>query len=166
MEFRCLKKSDVEAYRSLCLQSLQTDPTGFASTYQRELHLPIERFEERIGSNERHFTMGVFDDGKLIGYATFYREILEKVMHRGNLVGVYCDPQYRKQGFTQQLIQKMIDIVTEQGVVKTIGLSVLTENQSAIKLYEKLGFQKYGTEPKALYDGKRYYDEDLMVLFV
>nr|WP_305887630.1 GNAT family protein [Staphylococcus ureilyticus] len=63
-------------------------------------------------------------------------------------------------------MQKMIDIVTEQGVVKTIGLSVLTENQSAIKLYEKLGFQKYGTEPKALYDGKRYYDEDLMVLFV
>ena len=45
MEFRCLKKSDVEAYRSLRLQSLQTDPTGFASTYQRELHLPIERFE-------------------------------------------------------------------------------------------------------------------------
>src|SRR5699024_4654104 len=127
---------------------------GFASTYQREIHLPIERFEDRIGTNERHFTMGVFDGGKLIGYATFYRETLEKIKHRGNLVGVYCDPQYRRQGFTQQLIQKMI------------GLSVLAENQSAIKLYEKLGFQRYGTEPKALYDGKRYYDEDLMVLFL
>ena len=166
MEFRYLKKSDVEAYRLLRLQSLQTDPTGFVSTYPREIHMPIERFEDRIGMNERHFTMGVFDGGKLIGYATFYRETLEKIKHRGNLVGVYCDPQYRKQGFTQQLIQKMIDIVSEQGVVKTIGLSVLAENQSAINLYEKLGFQRYGTEPKALYDGKRYYDEDLMVLFL
>lgn len=100
----------------------------------------------------------------MVCFATFYSETLNKIKHKGNLVGVYCDPNYRKLGITQQLIQKIIDVVTEQGLIKTINLSVLSENNAAISLYKKLGFSKYGVEPKALYDGTIYYDEDLMIL--
>ncbi len=32
--------------------------------------------------------------------------------------------------------------------MKIIGLCVLSENESAIALYEQLGFKRYGTEPK------------------
>lgn len=164
MNFRYLNSNDVEAYRSLRLKSLQTDPRGFASTYQREINFPIENFKKRLVCTSTHFTIGAFDRGKLVCFATFYSETLNKIKHKGNLVGVYCDPNYRKLGITQQLIQKIIDVVTEQGLIKTINLSVLSENNAAISLYKKLGFSKYGVEPKALYDGTIYYDEDLMIL--
>ncbi|MFP3490069.1 GNAT family protein, partial [Staphylococcus sp. SIMBA_130] len=64
----------------------------------------------------------------------------------------------------EQLIQQIVDYVVEQNTIKTINLCVLSENKRAISLYEKLGFERYGTEPKALYDGTVYYDEDLMCL--
>lgn len=32
------------------------------------------------------------------------------------------------------------------------------------KLYSSLGFKKYGREPYSLFDGEKYYAEDLMYL--
>src|SRR5699024_3270567 len=109
-------------------------------------------------------TIGAFDGGKLVCFATFYSETLNKIKHKGNLVGVYCDPNYRKLGITQQLIQKIIDVVTEQGLIKTINLSVLSANNAAISLYKKLGVCKDVVDTKVLYDWIIYYDKDLMIL--
>lgn len=164
MNYRYLSEADVSQYRLLRLNSLQTDPNGFASTYGREREFPIEKFKVRLKNTATHFTVGAFDDATLICIATFYSEPLEKIKHKGNLVSVYCHPQYRRQGIARQLIQQIIDSVVEQNTVKTISLCVLSENERAISLYEKLGFKHYGTEPKALYDGHVYYDEDLMCL--
>ncbi|MRF36530.1 GNAT family N-acetyltransferase [Staphylococcus sp. KY49P] len=164
MYYRRLTEIDVKQYRKLRLKSLQTDPKGFASTYKRELEFPLSKFKSRIISSETQFTIGAFDDTALVCIGTFYSETLEKVKHKGNLVTVYCDPSYRRQGIAGLLIQKIINEVNELGFVKIIGLCVLSENKSAIALYEQLGFKRYGTEPKALFDGISYYDEDLMYM--
>ncbi|PHK48955.1 GNAT family N-acetyltransferase [Staphylococcus edaphicus] len=164
MDIRYLTEKDVKQYKALRLKSLQTDPKGFVSTYEREKTLSDEAFKKRIIVSETHFTIGTFDSGELICIATFYSEKMEKVKHKGNLVTVYCDPRYRHQGIAGQLIQHIIKDVSERGVVKIIGLSVLTENINAIRLYENLGFRRYGREPKSVFDGERYYDEDLMCL--
>lgn len=164
MYYRRLIESDVKQYRKLRLKSLQTDPKGFASTYKREVKFPLGKFKSRIISSETQFTMDAFDDTALVCIGTFYSETLEKVKHKGNLVTIYCDPSYRRQGIASLLIKKIINEVNELGFVKIIGLCVLSENKSAIALYEQLGFKWYGTEPKALFDGNSYYDEDLMYM--
>jgi ribosomal protein S18 acetylase RimI-like enzyme len=41
-----------------------------------------------------------------------------------------------------------------------------TPLQQAIELYEKLGFEKYGTEIHAMKIGEKYIDEDMMVKFI
>ncbi|WP_409327572.1 GNAT family N-acetyltransferase [Staphylococcus pseudoxylosus] len=164
MYYRRLIESDVKQYRKLRLKSLQTDPKGFASTYKREVGFPLDKFKSRIISSETQFTMGAFDDATLVCIGTFYSEPLEKVKHKGNLVSIYCDPSYRRQGIASLLIKKTINEVNQLGFVKIIGLCVISENKSAIALYEQLGFKWYGTEPKALFDGNSYYDEDLMYM--
>ena len=164
MYYRRLIESDVKEYRKLRLKSLQTDPKGFASTYKREIEFSIDKFKSRIIPTETQFTIGAFDDTSLVCIGAFYSESLEKVKHKGNLVAVYCDPQYRRQGIARLLLQKIIDETKELGFVKIIELSVLSENKSAIALYEQLGFKRYGIEPKALYDVINYYDEDLMYM--
>ena len=45
-----------------------------------------------------------------------------------------------------------------------VHLSVVTENESARRLYEALGFTIYGTEPRSLFVDGRYLDEHMMVL--
>ncbi|NWK85257.1 GNAT family N-acetyltransferase [Staphylococcus sp. GSSP0090] len=164
MEIRYLTASDVKQYREIRLMSLQTDPKGFVSTYEHEKTLPEDEFKARLKLDDTHFTIGTFDRGELICIATFYSEEMEKVKHKGNLVTVYCDTRYRGQGITSQMIQQMINDVIEHDIVKMIGLCVLSENKQAIHLYEKLGFERYGREPKSVFDGERYYDEDLMYL--
>jgi RimJ/RimL family protein N-acetyltransferase len=48
-------------------------------------------------------------------------------------------------------------------VVSQVHLCVVTENEAARRLYQRLGFTSYGIEPRSLRIGDRYYDEDLMV---
>lgn len=77
---------------------------------------------------------------------------------------MYCKSDYRGTGITKAVVRHLIDQVRELDGVEVINLSVVTENTRAMAFYESFGFEVYGTEPKAMYDGKRYYDEHLMVL--
>ncbi|MEW9033868.1 MAG: GNAT family protein [Planifilum fimeticola] len=45
-------------------------------------------------------------------------------------------------------------------------LTVVSKNRPAKALYEKLGFQKYGTYPRSMRVNGRVLDEDYMVLFL
>lgn len=51
-----------------------------------------------------------------------------------------------------------------KGKFEIIELCVLTTNQAAKKLYEKLGFKTFGTRPKSIKRGDKYFDESLMRL--
>ncbi len=50
--------------------------------------------------------------------------------------------------------------------LEQILLIVADDNQPAIKLYQKFGFQTYGVESKALKNNAEYTDEILMKLFL
>ncbi|MBF6632895.1 MAG: GNAT family N-acetyltransferase, partial [Planococcus sp. (in: Bacteria)] len=50
--------------------------------------------------------------------------------------------------------------------LERLDLMVASENLQAIELYEKLGFEKYGTEIHAMKIGEKYIDEDMMVKFI
>jgi ribosomal protein S18 acetylase RimI-like enzyme len=43
---------------------------------------------------------------------------------------------------------------------------VVQDNTAALSLYRALGFEVYGSEPRALKDAGRYSDELLMVRFL
>ncbi|HEY7358830.1 MAG TPA: GNAT family N-acetyltransferase, partial [Ktedonobacterales bacterium] len=43
-------------------------------------------------------------------------------------------------------------------------LAVVTTNTAARRLYQSLGFEVYGTEPRAMKQGDQYWDEELMIL--
>lgn len=62
---RYLTERDVKQYRAIRLKSLQTDPKGFVSTYEREKSLPEDEFKARLKLNDTHFTIGTFDSGSL-----------------------------------------------------------------------------------------------------
>ncbi|GGI00529.1 GNAT family N-acetyltransferase [Mammaliicoccus vitulinus] len=162
MEVRKLNKNDVTEFRSLRLLSLQTDAQVFASLYDVERNYPLSKFEQRLESNDTKFTVGGFEDAKLVCTATFYRETVKKLQHKGNLVAMYCHPKYRGNGIAESVVNKLLQDASELSGLKMIDLSVLTNNNRAVDFYRKMGFEKYATEPMAIFDGTDYYDEVMM----
>jgi len=60
---------------------------------------------------------------------------------------MYVSPQFRGQGINSILIEKLIEWSKLKGV-NTLYLDVYSENQSAIKAYEKVGFKSSLVEMK------------------
>ncbi len=84
-----------------------------------------------------------------------YRESSLKALHRARLWGFYVSPVYRTLGIGGKLLSSAIQYTRHFDGVSQINLSVNKDAVSAIHLYEKLGFQTWGIEPKALfYEGK------------
>ncbi|CAM2823392.1 GNAT family N-acetyltransferase [Salinicoccus roseus] len=164
LDIRTLDKSDALAYRELRLEGLRTEASAFGSTYEREANFSLKEFEARIEPSEHQFTIGGFDDGTLVCTASFVRLQGDKVKHKGLLIGMYCSRSHRGTGMAEEVVGYLMDRIKKLEGLAVVNLAVVTENTRALSFYKKFGFRIYGTDPKAMYDGKRYYDENLMVL--
>ena len=166
MEIRVLNKKDAVDFRELRLTGLQTDPNAIAATYQNEIEFPLENFEMKTEPTDTKFVVGGFDKNKLVCMAKFIRLEGEKLKHKGMLVAMYCTEEYRGTGVAKNVVKYLVERAKKLEGLEVITLTVVTENIRAKAFYESFGFKCYGTEPKALFDGVKYYDEDLLYLEV
>jgi putative acetyltransferase len=60
----------------------------------------------------------------------------------------------------------VVEWARESGVVTRLELEVLTRNESAIRLYERVGFQREGLRRHALLRHGEYLDELTMALLL
>jgi ribosomal protein S18 acetylase RimI-like enzyme len=115
-------------------------------------------------ASDASFTVGVFDGAALVAVATFSRETALKERHKAHVYAVYVSARYRRQGLGGRLIATLITHAKLDASLEQMLLSVDADNAAAVCTYEKLGFETYGTEPRALKVGDEYVDERLMIL--
>lgn len=60
----------------------------------------------------------------------------------GSINDLYVLPEFRRRGVGRKLMVESLRKLKAKGV-EAIRLSVLKENNAAVRLYEKLGFQIY-----------------------
>jgi RimJ/RimL family protein N-acetyltransferase len=63
-------------------------------------------------------------------------------------------------------MQGIVDWARASGLVTRLELEVLTRNQTAIHLYERIGFQREGLRRHALLRNGEYLDELTMALLL
>jgi ribosomal protein S18 acetylase RimI-like enzyme len=73
---------------------------------------------------------------------------------------MYVRPSARRAGVGRRLVEAIVELAHQR--VELIQLAVVSDNQQARRLYERLGFVEYGIEKKALKHDGRYSDEVLM----
>lgn len=155
---RRLVADDAAAFRELRLAGLVEAPTAFGSSYAAEKDNSVEDFAATIG---RNYLAGAWVGDRLVGVTGFYQLTGEKTAHRGNIWGVYVDPAHRGFGVARLLLEHVLAHARLH--VLQVHLSVVADNEAALALYERLGFVRYGLEPRSLRIEGQFYDEDLMV---
>ena len=166
MLIRKLTVDDLEAVWMLRLRALQDNPEAFGSTYQEAFTRGKAWMLQRLqGQEDETFYLGAFDEA-LFGMVAFYREEGTKNRHKGYVVSMYVQPEKRGLGAGKALVQELIARVKQLEGLEQLLLAVVTTNTTAYQLYRSLGFEVYGTEPKALKFGEQYWDEHLMVLYL
>ena len=114
-------------------------------------------FAKRLGGSA---SFGAFHHSELVGIAGLLIREGRKEAHKGLLVGMYVRPSARKAGVGRRLVETIVEFARDR--VELIQLAVVSENEQARRLYERLGFVEYGIEKKALKQDGRYHDEILM----
>jgi RimJ/RimL family protein N-acetyltransferase len=163
MLVRKLTEADLDDFWVLRLRALTDNPEAFGSTYDETVARGKAQMLQRLGLTDESFSLGAFD-ATLIGTAGFHREERIKERHRGFIYGVYVVPEKRGKGGGKALIRELIPMATRLEGLEQLILAVVTTNQAAIRLYLSLGFEIYGTVPRALKQNGQYWDEHLMVL--
>lgn len=82
------------------------------------------------------------DEGRIIGDASLSR-LPRRMSHRGDF-GISVLREYWNHGIGNQLLCEVINFARENSF-EVIELQVRCDNTAAIHLYEKFGFQKFGT---------------------
>ena len=101
------------------------------------------------------------DNGKIIGDASLSR-LPRRMHHRGEL-GITVCKEYWAGGIGSQLMDNIIAFAREN-CFECIDLQVRSDNDRAIRLYEKYGFQKLCTHPTFFKIADEYVAFDIMYL--
>jgi RimJ/RimL family protein N-acetyltransferase len=161
MKIRLLTEEDWQLWKQLRLESLQSDPISFGSSFEEESQWPDARFQERLKTND---IFVLFIDDEAASWGGFCKFTLARAQHRGRIWGMYTKPNFRMRGIAGNLLKAIIEHARLH--VIQVELACNTDNLGALKLYRKHGFMIYGTELRCLKFGNYFLDVHLMVLML
>jgi ribosomal-protein-alanine N-acetyltransferase len=107
-----------------------------------QFYWPADLLGAEMASAE---AVGIFEGDELAGFV-LYREVPDA----WEISLVATHPHFQRRGVMEQLIRHMI---AAKGQARELWLEVHESNESAQKLYEKLGFKLTGRRPRYYKDG-------------
>ena len=164
---RRLGAEELADYKALRDAMLAAYPEAFTSDAQTESGKTAQTYLPRLGLTHPlggQFTLGAWRGTQLLGAVTCERDARAKVRHIGHLIGMMVAREAAGQGIGRMLLQACIAEARSTDGLELLTLSVSAGNGPAVHLYERAGFVRYGTLPRAIKLDDRYHDKQLMVL--
>jgi len=104
--------------------------------------------------------LGAFSEDELVGYVNACRGNFKRIEHTAYIViGILSSST--GQGIGTLLLKKVEEWARKYGITR-LELTVMTHNKNAIKLYEKMGFEREGIKKNSMFVDGNYVDEFYM----
>ncbi|MCH8181013.1 MAG: N-acetyltransferase [Proteobacteria bacterium] len=166
--------AQLSAYKTLRDEALRLHPDAFDADIESEQARPPESYLGRLGLGETRggsFLLGAWLGQELIGMIGLERQTQTKLRHSAELNSMMVRPEHTGHGVGLKLIEAAIGEARQALGLEQVVLRVSTSSQSAIRLYERAGFQGCGVLPHAIKlvdkGGQvRYFDKLTMVLIL
>ena len=132
-----LTENEWPRLRDIRLSALRADPATFLSNYVREAAFDERRWRQEFSRGDWNVMLV---DGEEIGVLGVTREP-GMSRHECYLEYMWVAPHVRRSGSGAALLRTVLDRLCSEGV-HTVWLYILNGNQTAMRLYERFGFQR------------------------
>lgn len=160
MQVRRLTIADLTAFRALHRFALQQAPEAFVETEEQDQARPEAEIATMLARGEG---WGVFDGERLLGKLSIDHLPYQVLAHTRWLHAIYLHPDARGSGAGAGLMRAAMSAAYDAGARRFL-LWVNSENATARKFYEKLGFRETGRVPQGILVEGTYADDVLMCL--
>ena len=134
--------------------SLEDEPLAFGASPNDDRAANREEVLDLLSGTGERATFGAFDP-ELIGIVGVMREQRLKRRHKAFVWGAFVHSEHRRKGIGEALMHAAIAEASSWDGVSDLGITVSTDAEAAHRLYERLGFVRWGMEPEALvHEGK------------
>jgi [ribosomal protein S18]-alanine N-acetyltransferase len=99
--------------------------------------------------------LGAFEGDQLVGYI-----VNSRYVDAWHVMNVAVDPEYQRRGIATRLLERLFEL-TDEDDGRGYTLEVRVSNREAIRLYEKLGFERHGIR-RGYYTDNR---EDALIMW-
>lgn len=162
VEIRRLKETEWEAFRAIRIEALRTAPEVFGTTLEQEADQAERFWRDRLADPLNAVFCGL-EATTPVALAGLRDGAGGNVRHRGFVWGVFVAARWRGHGVGARLMRALLDHTDARTEIDFTEHNVRSDNATAIRLYERLGFRTVGTIPRALKHAGRYGDERVMV---
>jgi ribosomal-protein-alanine N-acetyltransferase len=99
--------------------------------------------------------LGAFEGDQLVGYI-----VNSRYVDAWHVMNVAVDPDFQRRGIATRLLERLFEL-TDEDDGRGYTLEVRVSNREAIRLYEKLGFERHGIR-RGYYTDNR---EDALIMW-
>ncbi|MBN1618908.1 GNAT family N-acetyltransferase [Candidatus Dojkabacteria bacterium] len=135
-----LNPTDWKKYKKIRLEALKNEPTAFWASYDEKRLEPDSYWINKM--NDVNDTILIEEmDNKVVGLVRVTvndKEIPPEYAYVGSL---YINKEYRGLGISKKLMSAAENYVKQETSLKGIFLEVYKSQESAIMLYNKLGYK-------------------------
>lgn len=140
--------------------------SDFLSFGENEIEITAETEREIIqteNSTDNSVIIIALMNGEIAGFITFKGGAKIRKRHAGEM-GICVRKKYWGLGIASLLLQVLIEWAKGTQIIRKIDLLTRADNEKAIKLYEKYGFEKEGLITRDLCINGIFYDSVSMGL--
>jgi RimJ/RimL family protein N-acetyltransferase len=165
LTIRYLRAEDLDAYKALRVHVMSHHEEAFTSDAAAEALRSAQSYTARLGNDDsRGFTLGAFRGDRLVGAATCEHDARIKVQHIGHIIGMMVHTDEQGRGVGRALLDALVERASADAELHQLTLTVTAGNAVAERLYERSGFVRYGTLPRAIRVGGTFFDKHHMLL--
>jgi ribosomal-protein-alanine N-acetyltransferase len=99
--------------------------------------------------------LGAFEGDRLVGYI-----VNSRYVDAWHVMNVAVDPDFQRRGIATRLLERLFELTADSDG-RGYTLEVRVSNEDAIRLYEKLGFERHGIR-RGYYTDNR---EDALIMW-